>query len=114
MLDGDSEAVGEPILGGAGADGPPGYTPLHLAGRILRDPRRRTQGDCGGLLEPRERVLRRLEITGTAVMTDNGACCRSHVFAAALGADVKRKWTKPYRPQTNGKAERLDRTLAAA
>ncbi|WP_344330272.1 IS481 family transposase [Aeromicrobium halocynthiae] len=49
----------------------------------------------------------------SAVMTDNGACYRSHVFAAALGEDVKHRRTRPYRPQTNGKVERFNRTLAA-
>jgi hypothetical protein len=48
----------------------------------------------------------------TAVMTDNGACYRSHAFAAALG-DIKHKWTRPYGPHTNGKVERFHRTLAA-
>ena len=41
-------------------------------------------------------------------MTDNGACYRSH-FTAALG-DAKHLWTRPYRPQTNGKVERFNRT----
>jgi transposase InsO family protein len=50
-------------------------------------------------------------ITVTAVMTDNGSCYRSHAFAAALG-DIKHVWTRPYRPQTNGKVERFNRTLA--
>jgi transposase InsO family protein len=50
-------------------------------------------------------------ITVTAVMTDNGACYRSHDFAAALG-EIKHVWTRPYRPQTNGKVERFNRTLA--
>jgi transposase InsO family protein len=50
-------------------------------------------------------------ITVTAVMTDNGACYRSHVFADALGADIKHRRTRPYRPQTNGKVERFNRTL---
>jgi transposase InsO family protein len=50
-------------------------------------------------------------ITVTAVMTDNGACYRSHDFAAALGP-IKHVWTRPYRPQTNGKVERFNRTLA--
>jgi transposase InsO family protein len=50
-------------------------------------------------------------ITVTAVMTDNGACYRSHAFAAALGT-IKHVWTRPYRPQTNGKVERFNRTLA--
>jgi transposase InsO family protein len=50
-------------------------------------------------------------ITVNAVMTDNGSCYRSHAFAAALG-DIKHVWTRPYRPQTNGKVERFNRTLA--
>ncbi len=50
-------------------------------------------------------------ITVTAVMTDNGACYRSRDFAQALG-DVRHVWTRPYRPQTNGKVERFNRTLA--
>lgn len=49
-------------------------------------------------------------ITVTAVMTDNGACYRSHAFRDALGAGVKHRRTRPYRPQTNGKVERLNRT----
>jgi hypothetical protein len=47
-----------------------------------------------------------------AVMTDNGSCYRSKVFAA-LGDGVKHRRTRPYRPQTNGKVERFNRTLAA-
>jgi transposase InsO family protein len=46
-----------------------------------------------------------------AVMTDNGACYRSRAFAAALGT-ARHVWTRPYRPQTNGKVERFNRTLA--
>lgn len=52
-------------------------------------------------------------ISVRSVMTDNGSCYRSHAFAAALGEDVKHRWTRPYRPQTNGKVERFNRTLAA-
>jgi transposase InsO family protein len=51
-------------------------------------------------------------ITVTAVMTDNGSCYRSHVFAQALGPHIRHVWTRPYRPQTNGKVERFNRTLA--
>jgi transposase InsO family protein len=51
-------------------------------------------------------------ITVTAVMTDNGSCYRSHVFAQALGPNIRHVWTRPYRPQTNGKVERFNRTLA--
>lgn len=50
-------------------------------------------------------------ITVTAVMTDNGACYRSRAFAAALG-NIQHRRTRPYRPQTNGKVERFNRTLA--
>jgi len=49
----------------------------------------------------------------TAVMTDNGACYRSRTFAHALGEEVKHRRTRPYRPQTNGKVERFNRTLSA-
>ena len=52
-------------------------------------------------------------VTVTAVMTDNGACYRSRLFAAALGAGVAHRRTRPFRPQTNGKVERFNRTLAA-
>jgi transposase InsO family protein len=46
------------------------------------------------------------------ILTDNGGCYRSRDFAAAcdeLGLGHRR--TRPYRPQTNGKAERMVRTL---
>jgi transposase InsO family protein len=49
-------------------------------------------------------------IAVTAVMTDNGACYRSQVFREALG-EIKHRRTRPYRPQTNGKVERFNRTL---
>jgi transposase InsO family protein len=52
-------------------------------------------------------------ISVQAVMTDNGPCYRSHAFAQALGPTVKHRWTRPYRPQTNGKVERFNRTLVA-
>ncbi|MCU1438091.1 MAG: putative insertion element ISCmi2 transposase [Naasia sp.] len=48
----------------------------------------------------------------TAVITDNRSCYRSREFAAALG-DIKHRWTRPYRPQTNGRVERFNRTLLA-
>ncbi|WP_347958156.1 integrase core domain-containing protein, partial [Gordonia aichiensis] len=51
-------------------------------------------------------------VTVTAVMTDHGSCYRSKVFAEALGPNIKHRRTKPYRPQTNGKVERFNRTLA--
>jgi len=52
-------------------------------------------------------------ITVLRVITDNGSCYRSNEFNSALGLGVKHKFTRPYRPQTNGKVERFNRTLAA-
>ena len=46
------------------------------------------------------------------VLTDNGSCYRSGHFAAALGG-VRHSRTRPYRPATNGKVERFNRTLLA-
>lgn len=46
------------------------------------------------------------------VLTDNGSCYRSKTFADALGTEIAHKRTRPYRPQTNGKVERFNRTLA--
>lgn len=51
-------------------------------------------------------------VTVAAVLTDNGACYRSIAFREALGS-AKHRWTRPYRPQTNGKVERFNRTLLA-
>ncbi|MFJ6281352.1 IS481 family transposase [Arthrobacter subterraneus] len=50
-------------------------------------------------------------ITVKRVLTDNGNGYRSHAFKAALGDTIKHKRTRPYRPQTNGKVERFNRTL---
>lgn len=46
------------------------------------------------------------------VMTDNGAGYRSGVHAAVVGElGIKHLRTRPYRPRTNGKAERFIQTL---
>lgn len=52
-----------------------------------------------------------LGITVQRVLTDNGNCYRSKTFATALGEDITHKRTRPYRPQTNGKVERFNRTM---
>lgn len=44
------------------------------------------------------------------VLTDNGPCYASRDFAAALNG-VPHTFTQRYRPQTNGKVERFNRTL---
>ena len=53
-------------------------------------------------------------ITVERVMSDNGACYRSTVHAVACRAlGLRHLRTRPYRPRTNGKAERFIRTLLA-
>jgi len=48
------------------------------------------------------------------VLTDNGSAYRSRAYGALLGElGIRHKRTRPYRPQTNGKAERLIKTLLA-
>ena len=51
-------------------------------------------------------------ITVERVLTDNGSCYRSRLWRATLTtAGITHKRTRPYRPQTNGKVERFNRTL---
>src|SRR5699024_907821 len=45
------------------------------------------------------------------VLTDNGSAYRSKASATALGEQVTHNRARPYRPQTNGKVERFNRTL---
>jgi transposase-like protein len=53
-------------------------------------------------------------ITVQRVLTDNGACYRSHLWRQLLQRQgVTHKRTRPYRPATNGKVERFNRTLLA-
>lgn len=50
----------------------------------------------------------RLDVTIKRLLTDNGSAFRSRAFIALckeLG--IKHSYTRPYRPQTNGKAERF-------
>jgi transposase InsO family protein len=51
-------------------------------------------------------------ITIERVLSDNGSCYRAKDFNAELvSAGIKHTFTRPYRPQTNGKVERFNRTL---
>jgi transposase InsO family protein len=46
------------------------------------------------------------------ILTDNGSAYRSHAYRDALSHhEIRHKQTRPYRPQTNGKAERFIQTL---
>ena len=51
-------------------------------------------------------------ITVERLITDNGSAYRSTVHAIACRAlGIRHLRTRPYRPQTNGKAERFIRTM---
>jgi DNA-binding transcriptional ArsR family regulator len=51
-------------------------------------------------------------ITVERVLSDNGACYRSRAHAQACAElDMRHLFTRPYRPRTNGKAERFIQTL---
>jgi transposase InsO family protein len=53
----------------------------------------------------------RLGIRIERVLTDNGAAYKRQFDAAVEGLGARHKRTRPRRPQTNGKAERLIKTL---
>ena len=54
----------------------------------------------------------RLGVRVERVLTDNGGPYRSHAYAAMLAElGARHKRTRPYRPQTNGKAERFIKTM---
>ena len=95
-----------------------GYSFLHHAvddhsrlaySEILGDERKET---ASAFWERASAFFADAGITVREVLTDNGSCYRSRAFATALGPDIKHRFTRPYRPQTNGKVERFNRTLA--
>src|SRR3954454_19714306 len=86
------------------------YSRLAYA-EVLNDERATT---ATGFLRRALAFYRRHGVVVERVLTDNGACYRGIVHALAcrqLG--IRHLRTRPYRPQTNGKAERFIRTLLA-
>jgi len=62
---------------------------------------------AAGLLRRAVAFFRRYGIRVERVLTDNGWCYRSQAFQQVLRtAGAQHRRTRPYRPQTNGKAER--------
>ena len=84
------------------------YSPLAYA-EVLADAKAST---AAGFLQRAIAFYRRYGISVERVLTDNGSCYCGVVHALAcrrLG--IRHLRTRPYRPQTNGKAERFIRTL---
>ncbi len=78
---------------------------------VLPDQSRRT---VIGFLRRAVAFYARYGITVQRVLTDNGGAYRSTIHAATCRTlRIRHLRTRPYRPQTNGKAERFIRTLLA-
>jgi len=76
---------------------------------VLNDEKGQT---AAGFLRRAVAFFRRYGIRVERVLTDNGACYRAFVHALACKTlGIKHLRTRPYRPRTNGKAERFIRTL---
>lgn len=110
-------AAGNRNKTGTAANRRPGYAYLHNAvddhsrfayTEILED---ETKETAAGFWERANEAFKAAGVTVKRVLTDNGSCYRSHAFRDALGPDIKHKRTRPYRPQTNGKVERFNRTM---
>jgi transposase InsO family protein len=71
-----------------------------------------TASTAAGFLRRAVAFYRRHGITVERVLTDNGGCYRATIHALACRTlGIRHLRTRPYRPQTNGKAERFIRTL---
>jgi transposase InsO family protein len=72
------------------------------------------KGDtAAGFLRRAAAWLAGMGITVERVISDNGACYRSRAHAQACSElGLRHLFTRPYRPRTNGKAERFIQTLA--
>jgi transposase InsO family protein len=95
-----------------------GYQFMHVAvddharvayGELYRDERGTS---CARFLARLVGYYRRLGIKISRILTDNGTGYRSKRFRRACARlGIKHCFTRPYRPQTNGKAERFIQTL---
>lgn len=76
---------------------------------VLGDEKAKT---CVGFLRRAVAFYRRHGIKVERLMTDNGGAYRSTIHAIACRAlKIRHIRTRPYRPRTNGKAERFIRTM---
>lgn len=67
---------------------------------------------AAGFLERALTWYRQNGIRAERILTDNGGCYRSHAFyRLCMRRSIRLLKTRPYRPQTNGKAERFIQTL---
>ncbi|MFD5141191.1 IS481 family transposase [Streptomyces sp. NPDC058378] len=95
-----------------------GYSYIHSAvddhsrlaySEVLADERQHT---AIGFWQRAHAFFTRHGVTVERVLTDNGSCYKSTLFTQALTADgIAHRRIRPYRPQTNGKVERFNRTL---
>ncbi|MFF4450980.1 IS481 family transposase [Streptomyces sp. NPDC001502] len=95
-----------------------GYAYVHSAvddhsrlaySEVLTDERKET---AAGFWQRANAFFTRHGISVERVLTDNGSCYKSKLFTQTLAAaGITHKKTRPYRPQTNGKVERFNRTL---
>jgi transposase InsO family protein len=112
------DRAGRVKRGGRGGRATIGYEFVHVAvddatrlayAEVLRDERAST---AVRFLLRALRYFRSMGIHVRRVMTDNGSAYISHLHSGLLAVlGIRHIRTRPYRPQTNGKAERFIRTM---
>lgn len=95
-----------------------GYEYVHVAiddaTRVAYVEVRRSQRwrACAAFLRAAVRWFRRRGVTIRRLLTDNGSAYRARRFAAVCRTwQIRHRFTRPYTPRTNGKAERFIQTL---